>query len=280
MLGYSLFKNLRQEDDLQVCGTVRSLQNIESFYSEEEKRAIFLFNALDKKEHLDNLLKETKPDYVLNCIGAITQKNLDQEIVMELNASFPHVLSKACDQEEIKLIHFSTDCVFNGVKGNYSESDTPDALDNYGKSKFLGELTNNDDLTIRTSIIGHELLTNSNLIDWFLSQDTAIKGYSKVIFSGLPCCYIAEILNTYIFNKKIKGLLHLSAKPISKFDLLKKVSLFYGKKILIEEESSYYSNKSLNSRKFSELTGYKPLEWDILINMMYKDFCKFYNRKE
>jgi len=280
MLGYSLFKNLYQEDNLQVCGTVRSLQNIEGFYSEEEKRAIFLFNALDKKEHLDRLLKKIKPDYVLNCIGAISQKDLDQKILMGLNASFPHILSKACDQEGVKLIHFSTDCVFNGSKGNYSETDIPNASDTYGKSKFLGEVSNNDHLTIRTSIVGHELLTDLSLVDWFLSQDKSIKGYSNAIFSGLPCCYIAEILIKYIFNRNVKGLLHLSAKPISKFDLLKKVSLFYGKKILIEEESSYYSNKSLNSRKFSELTGYKPLEWDILINMMYKDFCKFYNRKE
>jgi dTDP-4-dehydrorhamnose reductase len=278
MLGYSLFKNLSQEKNLRVFGTVRSLKKIEKFYGEEEKRSLFLFDALGDEKNFTGLLQKIKPNYVLNCIGAISQKDIDTKIMTKLNTCLPHQISKACDLVETKLIHFSTDCVFTGSKGNYSELDIPDASDIYGKSKFLGEVSYNNHLTIRTSIIGHELLTNVNLIDWFLSQEETINGYSKAIFSGLPCYYIAEILTKYIFNNKVKGLFHLSTQPISKFDLLKKISQIYGKEIPIRKDVDYLSDKSLDSSKFSKLTGYKPLGWDELINNMYKDYCKFYNR--
>ena len=228
----------------------------------------------------DHKLVKYKPDLVINCAGAVKQKigkNFDEKNTFYINSIFPHELYKISSKIKSRLIHFSTDCVFDGKKGNYNEHFLPNSTDLYGLSKILGEVSYKNSLTLRTSIIGHELLTNLSLIDWFLSQEKNIKGYSNAIFSGLPCCYVAEILIKYVFNSNLKGLFHLSVQPISKFDLLKKVSLVYGKRISIKEDEDYHSNKSLDSSQFSKLTGYKPLEWNRLINRMYKDYRKFYN---
>ena len=277
MLGYSLFKNLFKKNNLEVFGTIRNKENYKDKFSSSEYNKIFELDVIADTNKIQSIIKSIQPEFVINCIGAISQKESKRKELIFLNALLPHLIQDICDGTGCKLIHFSTDCVFNGEKGNYEEAEPSDAYDLYGRSKFLGEILSDTHLTIRTSIIGHELNNNVSLVDWFLSHDDTVKGYENAIFSGFPCVFFAEILSKYIFcNENTNGLMHIAAKPISKFDLLKKIANVYKKKTRIEQYDDYYSNKSLNSSKFNALVGFHPPEWDYLINLMYKDYCKYY----
>jgi len=215
-----------------------------------------------------------KPYLIINCIGVVKQvlnKNSNSEII-RVNSFLPHYLSElANENNKIRFIHFSTDCVFSGTLGNYSENDIADAKDIYGSSKILGEVNNSNTLTLRTSIIGHELKTKYSLLNWFLSQKKSIKGYKKAIFSGLTTLEISRVLEKYIIpNKKMRGIYHLSGNPISKYDLLNIIKKTYKKKIKIMPDSKIKINRSLNSSLFQKTTGYKPTTWDQLIKAMYE----------
>ena len=190
----------------------------------------------------------------------------------------PHILKDCCDKYSAKLIQFSTDCVFNGEKGDYSESDLTDAKDLYGRTKILGEINTKNHLTIRTSIIGHELFSKVSLVEWFLNSTDKVQGYKNAIFSGFPCVYWSEILCDYILkNKTLGGVMHIASDPINKFELLSKIAEIYKKNIEIEEDVNYFSNKSLNSDRFNNLVGFKPPGWDELILKMNKDYRKHYS---
>lgn len=170
------------------------------------------------------------------------------------------------------MIHVSTDCVFSGAKGNYSESDPSDAEDLYGKSKYLGEIIDRVHVcTLRTSIIGHELGRSVALLEWFLSQTNMVSGYNKVIFSGLPTVEIAKIIGDIILpDDTLHGLFNISSEPISKYDLLNIIKNVYKKNIHINMDNTIFCDRSLNSTKFQTRTGYRPPDWNILIQTMYK----------
>jgi dTDP-4-dehydrorhamnose reductase len=277
MLGFGLFKRLTIKTKFDVYGTVRERNKFASFFSEEEHKKLILFDALNNDNQLSRIFEKINPDYVINCIGLIHQEDKQDISVtsyINLNSLFPHKVAKECENHQAKLVHFSTDCVFSGKQGNYSETDTPDAEDYYGKSKLLGELNYSDHITIRTSIIGHELTTKHSLIDWFLSQDSII-GYGQAVFSGIPISHISDILADFVIgNNKLRGVYHLSAEPISKYALLKKVALIYQKDIKIAKDTDYVVDKSLNSSKFKKITGYSTPSWDKLIISMHKHYLE------
>ncbi|EJL7016531.1 SDR family oxidoreductase, partial [Vibrio cholerae] len=195
MLGYSLFTNLSEHDGYEVFGTVRNILGKEKFFEEYLDNLIFDIDVNDFSR-LKFAIETIKPDVVINCIGLIKQHDISKQHInaIEINSLLPHKIAQVCDGISAKLIHFSTDCVFSGKTGKYIESDIPDATDIYGKSKCLGEVNYGKHLTLRTSIIGHELNTSVSLIDWFLTQNNKVNGFSKAVFSGLPTCYIANIL--------------------------------------------------------------------------------------
>lgn len=276
MLGYSLFKFFSRQENLDVHGTIRHKNKYIERFSNEEFKNILELDVLSDAVNIGSVINKIKPNYVINCIGSISQRGDDNINLIYLNSLLPHMLKKNCDSAGSKLIHFSTDCVFNGSRGNYSETDPSDASDLYGKTKYLGEILTGSHLTIRTSIIGHELSGNISLVDWFLNEERSVKGYKNVIFSGFPCIYVAKILNNFIFRKDICGLLHVAAQPISKYDLLSKIAQVYKKDIEIEEYEDYKSDKSLNSYKFNSLTGFFPPNWDELISLMHEEYCKNY----
>ncbi len=277
MLGYSLFSNLSENKSLDVYGTVRAIAGKEHFYKKTEDK---LFQNVDV-ENIDSIaqvIKSLKPDYVLNCIGLIKQYDSAKIPVaaIKANSLLPHQLAAICSENVAKFIHFSTDCVFSGKQGGYLESDIPDAKDIYGRSKLLGEVDYEPHLTLRTSIIGHELSSSVSLIDWFLSQENETKGFSKAIFSGLPTCYIAKILTEHVFDKHLSGLYHLSVEPIDKLTLIQKVSTVYSKKINIHESTELVIDRSLDSSKFQEQTRFSVPSWDELIEFMHLDYLKYY----
>ena len=278
MLGSSLYKNLSQHLDLDVYGTIRSKKRyINHFFSNQDKSNIYELDVHKAVEELKIILKDIKPDVVINCIGKIPQKESIESEIIQLNSLLPHKISSYSEEISAKLIHFSTDCVFSGKKGFYDEGDIPDAEDLYGRSKIQGEVHSSNHLTIRTSIIGHEIETKTSLVEWFLSQEENISGYSRAIFSGFPCNFYSKILIDYIFpHKELNGILHISSNPISKFNLLMIVKRVYDKNINIELDENYKSDKSLDSSKFQRMTGFRSPEWEFLVRHMYQDYEKFY----
>ncbi|MFH0976559.1 MAG: SDR family oxidoreductase [Spirochaetota bacterium] len=277
MLGHTLLYELLNKG-FTVYGTVRDMSSVRNHFPN---------NMLDKiinnvnagninliKEVIDNL----DPDIVINCIGIIKQIPVSKEPlpVIAVNSLFPHQIASICKEKNRKMIHISTDCVFDGRKGLYTEDDRLSAEDLYGISKYMGEVKYDHTLTIRTSIIGHELNSKLSLIEWFLSQNTAINGYTKAIYTGFPTVEIANIIADYVIpDQNLSGLYHVSSNPISKYELLKIVSKFYGKKIEIKQYDDFYDNKSLVSERFKLKTGYKPPDWNILIEKMYENFKQF-----
>lgn len=272
MLGNALIKYFTLQKRYKVTGLVRSEKAISLFPEDQKKYLISGFDVQNFPK-LENYLAKNRPDVLINCIGVVKQLEVSNDpiITLPINSIFPHKLLNLCLTHSIRMIHMSTDCVFSGKKGMYSELDAPDSNDLYGMSKFLGEINNKNAITIRTSIIGHELADSRSLIDWFLNEEGPINGYAGAIFSGLPTIEIARIIDRYILtNKDLSGLYHLSAKPISKYDLLKLVSSTYGKIIEIKKDNSLNINRSLNSDKFKAATGYSPESWPNLIKLMHQ----------
>lgn len=280
MLGYSIFSNLSESPNLDVYGTVRSVNGLERFFPSTNK---LIFNVDIKDfDTLECAVRATKPNIVINCIGLIKQYEASKQYVeaIEINALLPHKIAQLCDTLGTRLIHFSTDCVFDGKTGNYVDSDLPTATDLYGKSKHLGEVGYGKHLTLRTSIIGHELKSSVSLIDWFLSQEGSVKGFSKAVFSGLPTAYVAKVLVDYVLpNPSLSGLYHLSVDPIDKYSLISKVSEIYSKQVEIEKCEDFVIDRSLDSTKFCKETGFVPPNWDDLIKFMHCDYSKRYDNE-
>lgn len=278
MLGYSLFKNLNDAAHLDVYGTVRSIEGKECFFYDYEEK---LFKGVEVNDlaSIELVLKAIKPAVVINCIGLIKQHDISNQHVdaIAINSLLPHQLASLCEDYSCKLIHFSTDCIFDGKKGLYTEDDTPDAKDLYGRSKCLGEVDYAPHLTLRTSIIGHELSSNVSLVDWFLSQENSIIGFSKAIFSGLPTCVIARLLIDKILpNEDLSGIYQLSVEPIDKFTLLNLIAETYNKIIEIKESNELVIDRSLNSERLRDALNLEVPSWNNLILEMHSDYHKHY----
>ena len=176
-----------------------------------------------------------------------------------------------CRSAGARMIHISTDCVFDGKKGNYTENDSSTADDLYGRSKFLGEVAYPPHcLTLRTSIIGHELKGKLGLVEWFLAQEGKVRGFTHAIYSGFPTIEFARIITDYILPRpELTGVYHVSSDPVSKYDLLNLVAKKYGKKIEIEPYDDFRQDRSLDSSLFRRLTGYMPPSWPELVDQMH-----------
>lgn len=271
MLGHLLYSELKKTHE--TWGTVR-----------DKKWHPDLLNGYDihDLEKIEKLISEKKPDFVINCVGIIKQlKASDDKIAsLEVNSLWPHKLAAICERQNAKMIHFSTDCVFSGSKGNYLETDLADARDTYGLSKFMGEVDYSHTLTLRTSIIGHELNSRVSLVDWFLSQSSECKGFSKAIFSGFPTIVMANFINDYVLKNFFSGIYHFSSEPINKYDLLKLVMNEYKKDIVIKESQELVIDRSLNSDKLRNKTKFIPAAWPLMIKQMRQHSLEsnFYQR--
>ena len=225
MIGHYLFSYLSLKKNHQIYGLVRD----QSFFKWQKK---FINNnnivqaEILKSESFKKIIYDLRPEVVINCAGIVKQNPLIKNLplTIELNSLFPQNLNLICKKIGARLIQFSTDCVFSGYKGNYTEYDYPDANDIYGRSKLLGEINDKNCLTIRTSFIGHELVNKWGLLSWFLYQKKVVKGFKNVIYSGITTLEIAKIINNFILpNNSLNGLYHISSRPIDKFSLLKMI---------------------------------------------------------
>lgn len=277
MLGSSLLRYFSSIEDYEVVGTTRSIVVAKQL---EQKLNVKIIDSVDVTdfERLESVVVEHKTNIVFNCVGIIKQLDAAKNNILsiEINSLLPHKLAQLCSAHSAKLIHFSTDCIFKGTKGNYVEDDESDALDLYGKSKFLGEVGYNGHLTLRTSIIGHELGTNHSLVDWFLSQKKSVSGFTNAIFSGLPTCYMAEVIHKHVLPNNLSGLFHLSVEPISKYDLLNIIKKIYGVNIDIKPADEFRIDRSLNSTLFRNKTNFVPESWTKLIEKMNDEYKKYF----
>lgn len=271
MLGNAMLRFMSQNPALEVWGTARS-PSVRRHFSPELGKRIIAGVDVENQDILTRVLAELRPAVLVNCIGLVKQlaEADDPLLALPINAMLPHRLARLCALGGARLVHVSTDCVFNGAKGNYRESDPSDAEDLYGRSKFLGEVAYPQAITLRTSIIGHELAGAHGLVDWFLAQEGRVKGYSRAIFSGLPTVELARVVRDFVLpHPEISGVFHVAAKPIAKLDLLRLVAEVYGKSIEILPDDAVVIDRSLNADRFHEATGYGAPPWPELVKRMY-----------
>ncbi|HQU79459.1 MAG TPA: SDR family oxidoreductase [Azonexus sp.] len=272
MLGNAVLRVFAESIGFETFGTVRSNRSAKLLPPAVQS---CLISGVDV-ENLDSLLAvfgQVRPDVVINCIGLVKQLSAadDPLSAIPINSILPHRLARLCAVSGARLVHMSTDCVFSGSKGMYTEEDTPDAKDLYGRSKYLGEVDYPNAITLRTSIIGHELDGARSLIGWFLLQQGTVKGFKRAVFSGLPTVEIARIIRDFVIPRPdLHGLYHVSADPINKLDLLMLVADVYGKKIDIVSDENLVIDRSLDSARFRQETKFNPMPWIDLIKGMHQ----------
>lgn len=228
-------------------------------------------------ENFDSLvevLADHRPAVIVNCIGVVKQKAEADDALraLPINATLPHRLARIGQLAGARLVHVSTDCVFSGKKGNYVESDVPDATDLYGRSKLLGEADYPNAITLRTSIIGPEIGRTHGLLEWFLRQEGSAPGYRRAIFSGVPTVELARVVHDFVIPAgELRGVYHLSAKAIDKYRLLKLFADAYNRPTTVIPDDSLVIDRSLDSSRFQSATGWRPVEWPSLVSAM-RDF--------
>jgi dTDP-4-dehydrorhamnose reductase len=272
MLGNAMFRKLSESRSLEVYGTARSA-SVKRFFANELSERIVCGIDIENQDSLARILGETKPQAVINCVGLVKQlaDANDPLVALPINSILPHRLARLCNLGNARLIHISTDCVFSGARGNYREDDAPDAKDLYGRSKLLGEVDYAHAVTLRTSIIGHELSSAHSLVGWFLAQNDPVKGYARAIFSGLPTVELAELIRDVVLPRDdLRGVYHIASAPISKLELLRLVAKTYGKQITIEEDQDFVIDRSLNAERFQEMAGYTAPSWSTLVKKMFE----------
>lgn len=271
MIGSAMFRVLSAKKEWQVRGILRS-DEAKRFFSGDQQDKLVAGVDVEKHDALVRIFARVKPDVVVNCIGLTKhhKEAEDPQMALPLNALLPHRMADLCAVAGARLIHVSTDCVFAGTKGNYGEADAPDAGDVYGKSKHLGEVDYPHAITLRTSTIGHELQSAYGLLEWFLSQQGSCKGFNRAIFSGLPNTEFARVVRDVVIPRpELRGLYHVGAEPIGKYELLKLIAKAYGKQIEIVRDDEFSIDRSLNSRRLNQATGYKAAAWPELIQAMH-----------
>jgi dTDP-4-dehydrorhamnose reductase len=236
---------------------------------------------VEKIETITRAIDYTNPNVIVNCIGIVKQRDEAKHAIpaIQVNALFPNQLAEICAARKIKLILISTDCVFSGSRGNYSESDLPDPVDLYGRTKLLGEVVGSETcLTIRTSIIGWELFHSNGLLEWFASQrGKTIKGYANAIFSGFSTEVLSILIGDLIQTRPdLFGLYHISSEPISKLDLLRNLKTVLGwEDLTILPDDRFHCDRSLVSTLFREKTGWKPPDWEVMIKGIAEEWTGY-----
>lgn len=273
MLGHKLWQCFRTQYDAWV--TVRSsFRSYERYGLFDRDRLLTGVDAFDF-DAVVRVFASVRPDAVINCIGVIKQLATakDPLISLTVNSLFPHRLANLCRMAGTRLLHISTDCVFSGRKGRYTEADVSDAEDLYGRSKFLGEVDGPGCLTLRTSIIGRELNTGHGLVGWFLKQrGSSVHGYQKAIYTGFTTLALAQVIGDVLDrHPDLQGLWQVSSNPINKFDLLSLVNDVYGLGIRVQPDNEFVCDRSLDSSRFRTATGIEPPSWREMIEGMHRD---------
>ncbi len=227
------------------------------------------------------VLAETNPDIVVNCVGVIKQRVEATSAIpsISINALLPHLLAEHLATTGGRVVHVSSDCVFSGLRGDYAEDDLSDADDLYGRTKHLGEVATANAVTLRTSIIGRELMRHDSLLDWFLRQrGRRIKGYRQALWSGVTTNHLAEVVATVIAeHPNLSGLYQVSSGRLSKYDLLLRLREAYNLDVVIVPDDDVRIDRTLRGDRFAAATGYRPPDWSELTAQLVAD-TTFYPR--
>jgi dTDP-4-dehydrorhamnose reductase len=270
MLGHTAYRCFAGTPGVEAFATLRSDSLRRHFAPELQAGLVSGVEALDG-DSLTAVLARLRPEAIVNCIGIVKQlgPSRDPLVALPVNALFPHRLQRLCALLGARLIHVSTDCVFGGARGGYTEQDPPDPDDLYGRSKLLGEVDEPHAVTLRTSLIGRELETCHGLVEWFLGQSGAVRGFTRAVFSGLTTQELADVILRHVLpNPGLHGVWHVSAAPISKHDLLVLLREAYGRQTQIEADPSLVLDRSLDGGRFRAATGYEPPSWPAMIRQM------------
>lgn len=274
MLGHKLVQRFRR--DYETAGTIRDSAPDPALLG-VLGAGLPLYCGVSGEDFdtISGAAGDFRPDVIVNAVGIIKQIKEAKAAIpsIRVNSLLPHELAALAEKRGARLIHFSTDCVFSGKGGNYTEEDAADARDLYGRSKLLGEVDGAGALTIRSSIVGRELRGHLSLIDWFLSQRGGrIKGYRRALYSGLTTNAMADLVAWLIAEHAgLSGLWHVSSEPISKYELLGIVNEVYGLGVYIEPDDAFFCDRRLDSSRFRRHTGWQPPSWPDMIRDMHAD---------
>lgn len=271
MLGNTVFRYFSASEGFEVSGTLRSSRAV-SYFNEALRSQLLTQVDVENFDSLSAAFAVAQPDVVINCIGLVKQLATanDPLQAIPINALLPHRLARLAAIAGARLIHVSTDCVFSGVRGGYQTTDFPDADDLYGRSKLLGEVVDCPHaITLRTSIIGHELDSNHGLVNWFLSQNGTVCGFTRAVFSGLPTVELARVMRDFVLpHPELQGLYQVATPAINKHDLLQLLKFSYRKDIEIVPDAQLVLDRSLDGTKFQQATGYVSPAWAELVANM------------
>ena len=273
MLGNAVLRLFADSPGYAVTGSARSAAGVALLREDLRAKVHVGLDVVEQPDALARLFDTLRPHAVINCVGLVKQLAAadDPLAAMPINAQLPHRLSRLCASVGARLVHISTDCVFAGTRGNYRESDAPDAADLYGRSKLLGEVVDAPHaVTLRTSIIGHELAGAHGLLGWFLAQSGSTKGYRRAVFSGLPTVELACVIRDHVLpDPLLHGLYHVSAAAIDKLSLLRLVAAQYGHAIEIVPDDQVVVDRSLDSTRLRQATAFSPPGWPELVRRMH-----------
>lgn len=275
MLGHEAIRVLAP--DFEVWGACRNPSALPDLGIPIER----LLSDLDATDRACpyRLVDSVSPDLVINAVGIVKQRADAKAAIpsVEVNSLWPHLLADACEQHGARMVHVSTDCVFSGSRGGYSEADVPDAFDLYGRSKLLGEVTDRDNsITLRTSIIGWQVGVPTGLVGWFAAhRDEPLKGFTKAVFSGLTTRALTEVIRDVVLpDTTLSGLWHVSAEPIDKHTLLTGLARHLGWDIDISPSEELVIDRSLDSSRFRERTGWTPPSWDRMLADLAAEYAE------
>lgn len=272
MLGHRLFKHLAERHDVWV--TLRQPLTAYAEFRLFTPNNTYAGIDLRDSKPLQEVLDRFRPEAVVNAAGVIKQRPISKESIanIEINALLPHRLTVLCGKSGARLLHFSTDCVFSGKTGNYTEADPTDAEDLYGKSKLLGEVSEGHCITLRTSIIGRELVRKKSLLEWFLAQRGTVRGFRQMIYTGFTTQEMSRIVEKILVERpQAAGIYHVSSAPISKYDLLCLIKKKLRLAIDVVPDDEMQCNRSLDSTRFRSEFHYTPPAWEQMVDELAKD---------
>jgi dTDP-4-dehydrorhamnose reductase len=269
LLGNAMFRVLSQHGDQPVFGTIRD-PAVRQFFIPELGKQLLIVGDFEEEGQLTALIDSVRPRVVVNCVALGKSLWHDPVKMISVFARLPRRLAHLCRLRGVRLIQISSDGVFRGTTGGYTEDDLPDANDLYGIAKMLGEVDCSGAITLRTSIIGHEIQSKSGLLEWFLSQGEECRCHTKAIFSGFPAVVLAQIVCEVVLPRpNLHGIYHVATRPISKFDLLQLVAQRYRSSTRLVPDDKVAIDRSLCADRFAFATGYAPPEWPVLIDTMH-----------
>ena len=274
MLGHTLWERLSQRFPDTYTTIRKGIRDYGNGRLFESDRVIDHIDVIDFRM-LEGALRVIKPDVILNCIGMTKRREEPQNPIPSiiLNAMLPHKLAKLAADVNAKLIHFSTDCVFDGRTGRYSDDAPTNATDLYGRTKALGEVAGNNVLTLRSSFIGKEMREGTELLEWFLTQKGVVCGFKNAIYTGLTTLELCRVIEKLLLDYPYaSGLYNVSSEPINKFDLLRLIGQKMHRSVEIIPDESFHCDRSLDSARFRRDFAYTPPTWTKMVEELSQEY--------